>query len=406
MQQTIAACFDANAAGDPMLQQLPDWVARSTCEIKPVEGKRPGYRLSFHCCCCVKPVRISANKPRAGWASNKTEQVAEMFRDAVISQHEQCADRSKGATAIPTVREQQLEATVKTAKRKLRNAKSTIERQSAELDSAEASKKACSEAKRQETLAANRRSVEVDPSNTEMFTAANKSTALHADKTGMIDTIRYWVQGSAERVLQLLIALMAAFGIREQVAVELKAEAEGVNADIVSRLHGSLQILKQCETEEQRQHYRVVLTSVAPKPVKERDPTGRERDFADALGVNRNGKPWCDSVDKRVEIDAALKIKSQPLKVGDTVVCRHGAGTLVEYAGHDGPCAVKLIVQTDVGAVEHVSRFDYAKKCKGGGSVRHAPISFAHTSRAARKDQIPDHVKKQVATASQMRLAA
>jgi hypothetical protein len=392
MQHTIAASL-AVAKEDTRLKHLPEWIDRFTCELQPIAGSRPGMRLCFHCDCTLdKRVRVKANKPVAGWDDNK---IATMLRDAVLSsEHSSCADRSTAtatAAAAPTDRERQLEAAVKAGKRKLVNATSKNELLQAQVDSAAAAKKACTDASRQESLAAQRR-VDIDIENKEGFTAANKHTAMHADRTGLKATVLYWAGGSIEKVFEMLLAVMAAFGLRQRMADELKVQAEGTSASIVSRLHGALAILQGCKNEEQRQHYRVVLTAAAPVPVAQGDSTGLEAKFADELGINRTGKPLKDSVWQRVQIDADAEKLGQPLAVGDTVVCRHGTGTLVEYDGPDKPCAIKICNE----GVEHTSEFDCAKKCKGGGSVRRAPISFAHPARAARKDKLPDVVKKQV----------
>ena len=383
----------AVAKEDTRLKQLPEWIDRATCGLQPISGVRPGMRLYFYCDCTLdKQVRVSANEPKAGWDDSK---IATMLCDAVLrSKHPSCADRSTAtatAAAAPTDRERQLEAAVKAGKRKLVNATSKNELLQAQVDSAAAAKKACTDASRQESLAAQRR-VDIDIENKEGFTAANKHTAMHADRTGLKATVLYWAGGSIEKVFELLLAVMAAFGLRQRMADELKVQAEGTSASIVSRLRGALAILQGCKNEEQRQHYRVVLTAAAPVSVAQGDSTGLEAKFADELGINRTGKPLKDSVWQRVQIDVDAEKLGQPLAVGDTVVCRYGTGTLVEYDGPDEPCAIKICNE----GVEHTSEFDCAKKCKGGGSVRRAPISFAHPARAARKDKLPDVVKKQV----------
>jgi len=80
---------------------------------------------------------------------------------------------------------------------------------------------------------------------------------MHADRTGLKATVLYWAGGSIEKVFELLLAVMAAFGLRQRMADELKVQAEGTSASIVSRLRGALAILQGCKNEEQRQHYRV-----------------------------------------------------------------------------------------------------------------------------------------------------
>ena len=78
--------------------------------------------------------------------------------------------------------------------------------------------------------------------------------------------------------------------------------------------------LQGCKNEEQRQHYRVVLTTAAPVPVAQGDSTGLDAKFADEFGIDRTGKPLKDSVWQRVQIDVDAEKLGYPLAVGDTVV--------------------------------------------------------------------------------------
>jgi hypothetical protein len=391
MPQTSIVMSMKTGRDDALLRQLPSWVPVLGRRVVLIQGQRPGHRLYFHCCCSLKPVRVTASKPSAGWDDATA---AGMLRDAVISQHESCADRGGASTkAPPTERELQMQGVVKCTKRKLAASESKNELLQAKVADATAAKKSCTEAKRQNTIADARR-VDVDPANTQGFTPANKSTAVHAPMTGMVDSIKYWAGGSLEKVFELLFAMMAAFGLKERVAEELKAEAEGTNAEIVSRLHDSVQILKCCNSEEQRQQYRVVLTAAAPESAAKCDNTGMGSKFADALEVNRKSVPYLECIEKRAEITAAAEIHKREVAVGDHVDCKHGTGTLVEYSGPNEPCAVRICI----GDIEHIAQFDYAKKGQKGASVRHAAISFAHQPRAERKDKLLDHVKKQVQT--------
>ena len=214
--------------------------------------------------------------------------------------------------------------------------------------------------------------------------------------TGLKATVLYWADGSIEKVFQLLLAVLAAFGLRQRMTDELEVELNATNAQVTSSINGAVQILKACESEEQRQQYRIVMTAAAPPLVKKGDHSGLQSDVADVIGVNRKSVPYMESVQKRKAIDAAAAARKNPIAVGDTVCCKHGTCTLVEYSGPDNPCAVKICVDDH----EHISNFDHAKKSTkkspGGGSIRHAPVSFAHDGRKARKDKLPDYVKKQV----------
>ena len=123
---------------------------------EPISGVRPGMRLYFYCDCTLdKQVRVSSNEPKAGWDDSK---IATVLCDAVLrSKHPNCADRiTPTAVAAPTDRERQLEAAIKAGKRKLVNVTSKNELLQAQVDSAAAAKKACTDASRQESLVAQR----------------------------------------------------------------------------------------------------------------------------------------------------------------------------------------------------------------------------------------------------------
>ena len=82
-----------------------------------------------------------------------------------------------------------------------------------------------------------------------------------------------------------------------------------------------------------------------------------------------------------------------PLKQGDTVVCAHGTGVLVECEGPDDPCVVEI----EIGDVKHDSVFG-AMNGNGAdsGRVRRVPISFRHGARKGRKDQHSTSIKTKV----------
>ena len=267
--------------------------------------------------------------------------------------------------------------------------------------------KAAIDRKRQESKASARR-IEVDATNEEPLSTDDLSTAKLFEATVVMDTIKYWAQGSVAAVLQLVMMLISSFGLESQVAAELGAELDQRNLYIVNRANAALQILKQCRTKEQRQHYRIVQTALAPEKVEHRDNQGMGTRVAAALGVSRQGAPFCDhdSVDVRAEIDAAAAVMDRPVVVGDSVICRHGTGTLTSCAGPDDPCAVEI----KIGDVVHTSKFKHlvgkkkgrhGKKTgsgymKGSGRVRRCPISFSHKMRAERKDRVSDSIQDKV----------
>ena len=79
-----------------------------------------------------------------------------------------------------------------------------------------------------------------------------------------------------------------------------------------------------------------------------------------------------------------ILLQAAPLAVGDEVVCTHGTGILVDFISLDHPCSVKFTH----GPHQHTSKFESARKAKGGGRVQRVPVSFAHDGRSTRKDSI------------------
>lgn len=368
---------------------LPSWVPRGSLTIP--ENLSSRYKARFVCPChgrVVPTVRIPA-----GGATH-----AEMIAKLVVSieeEHEVCflqdqaaplPDSVVGAAAIAALQGDKKALVLK--KRQLETANEML---SAKLQRTGAAEKAQSAHKRLETRAEERR-LEIDPKNVTKLSVPGLSTAKTSPGTGMVDCVKYWAQGSAGAVLQLVVCLIQHFKLEKQVAAELQVEATETNAYIVSQAKGALQILKQCESEEQREHYRVVLTALAPEKVGPKERAGMGRRVAGALGVNRDGVPFRDSVDKRADIATAAKEMDKPLLVGDAVACRHGSGTLLDIAGPHDQCKVQI----EIGDVKHEAVFTSPGKGEGGARLHRAPISFKHKKRSQRKDTVPRHVKDKV----------
>ena len=154
----------------------------------------------------------------------------------------------------------------------------------------------------------------------------------------MVDTLRYWCDGSVDKALELVLASMKHLGLRDRVVDALGLKQNETHAYIVERIKAAVAELKHCRSEEQRQQYRIILTAVAPEP-------GRRmgKRVADVVGARRDRAHFRKSRAKRAAIDASIKANQKPLAVGDTVLCRHGQGTLKVYAGPSAPCTVEIV---------------------------------------------------------------
>jgi len=79
--------------------------------------------------------------------------------------------------------------------------------------------------------------------------------------------------------------------------------------------------------------------------------------------------------------------------VGDTVVCLHGVGELVEYDGPEKPCEVKFVVSGST----KVSRFTRADYKKGGARLRRCRLPFgAPADQKTDKTRIAPEVREKV----------
>ena len=100
------------------------------------------------------------------------------------------------------------------------------------------------------------------------------------------------------------------------------------------------------------------MTAIAHRKKATRtDPTGWGSKFCKRLNINRNGKPYRDSVEHRVGIDMeyarrqARRKQVLEFEVGDEVVCTGGAGTVVWSDG------ANIMIRVDIDG--HVQDFKY-----------------------------------------------
>jgi hypothetical protein len=189
MQTTLAACGVGPKA--KLLSNLPEWVANPS--VAEVRDKRPGWQLSFNCCCTLdRQVRCKANEQKAGWT---LDVAAQMLRAAAISQHAACqpvpAQSEAPKCVDQSASERQLQSELSRAKRKLVVVESKLEVNSIKVAKAEDAVRLVTEQKRLESRAEKHR-VEIDPMNDTELTRANKSTAKLTSGSGIIDTIKYW----------------------------------------------------------------------------------------------------------------------------------------------------------------------------------------------------------------------
>jgi len=171
--------------------------------------------------------------------------------------------------------------------------------------------------------------------------------AMHHDRMGLVGALQYWARGSKSNAECLVLKLIRHFDVGDAVRAELfqkvRREAE-TDKVIVDRLVEALDVLKGCQTEQQRLDYALALSLVAPVPAEERDQSGHERRVAARLRVlrRRAGRKakrqyaFQKAIQRRAKFDAAAQqfhpfvgplrngqhraLVADPLQVGDRVL--------------------------------------------------------------------------------------
>ena len=245
-----------------LLACMPCWFDRGDCSLSECGNN---VSLTFRCSCKKKKVAQTVYLGQGEKKLTTEKQIAIRIAERVQERHGCHRHTHEAPDPLDAAQEQvhQLTQTLSAQKRKLtlvQNELSTAERKVAR---AADSQKQVTEHKRQRSRAEVRRK-DFDPSSTEKFNKANKSTVMTSDGTGVIDTIKYWCEGSQEKALQLVLAQIRHFELKDRVVDSLGLEVNDTTNYILSQLKSALACLKDQRTEEQRQQYRLALTLVAP----------------------------------------------------------------------------------------------------------------------------------------------
>ena len=404
-QQKLSAPAMHRAA---LYAQMPSWFDRdSTFTTSPDR-----VHLAF-----VKPCVCGERKQSVYVGKAQGPELAAKLAAAVDRKHKTCHGQTTTAAAPPesALALSQLQATIHDLERQLKRQKrkaDDFEAQNAALVSKVskgcAARSAMSTAKRLKTAAINKRQP-IDSANQTEFGVGMKGHVMVGPKsdrdersqpTFIVDTLEYHCQGSERKLLDVVLDIVRRYSLEDAVLGQLGAATESTAAYIVGRARASLQELKKCQSEGQRQQYRTVLTALAPE-----DGAGMAAPVAAALGVGRQKRPFLDALAKRAEIDKQIEANNKRLQVGDDVLCRHGEGKLVEiHSDYDSegddtayPCSIEVIVNGHT----FISKFNRTGTGKGGARVHRLPISFSHGSRKARKGAISPELQQQVNNESQ-----
>ena len=240
----------------------------------------------------------------------------------------------------------------------------------------------------------------------------------HNSRQGLAGGVRYWANGSRDNVVTMLLGLIDDFGVADAIRHRLfqKARRE-VETDkmIVDRLVAALEVLKGCQTEQQRRDYLLALSLVTPPRADERDCKGFARRVAARLRVSRGKRskkrgerPYAfetatqhrETFDKaagRYRLSMATLRKGQqralvadPLEVGEKVLTHNGPAELVRFT-EDGGCVVVYRVGDDFAERKYTECYSLAK---GSARLRRMPPSLTPPPRATSSLSISDGTRK------------
>ena len=242
----------------------------------------------------------------------------------------------------------------------------------------------------------------------------------HNSRQGLVGAVQYWADGSRTNVVHMLLGLIQEFGVAEDIRGKLfqksRREAE-TDRIIVDRLVDALDVLKGCQTEQQRKDYLLALALVAPPRASERTSDGCARRIAARLRVSRGKRskrrgqrPYAfeTATERRTAFDTAKARYSLPvgpllngqqralvpdaLQVGEKVLTHNGPAELTRFT-EDGGCVVTYRVGDDYAERKYS---DCYSKAKGSARLRRMPPSLSTLARATSALSIPDSTRKAI----------
>jgi hypothetical protein len=217
-------------------------------------------------------------------------------------------------------------------------------------------------------------------------------------RKGLLGAVQYWAAGSRAYAVHLLVEVTRHFRLTELVRAQLDQEKERAaetNAYIVDRIKAALDVLKACQSEEQRREYLITLAAVAPPRAGQGDQTGKAYRVSERLCVRRGkrqcGRPYAfdKAQDLRSAFDERIAQLGAPLRVGESVLTRSGPAELTALingeGNFDGGCAVTFR------AGEYHAEHTYPA-CFGNGAgsarLRRMPLLLGPPPRELRSDRV------------------
>ena len=237
----------------------------------------------------------------------------------------------------------------------------------------------------------------------------------HNSRQGLVGAVQYWAAGSRRNVASMLLGLINHFEVTDEIRQALFRKARRhaeTDTYIVDRLVAALDVLKGCQTEQQRRDFRLALALVAPTRVASGDHEGMARRVSARLRVQR-GKRSKKRGERPYAFEAAMSSRAdfdqqaarfhvaagplrqgqqhalvgEPLQPGERVLTQNnGEAELARFTGNGG-CVLVFRAGDTFKEVEFKGCYG---KGKGSAGLRRIPPSLSAPPRKASSAAISD----------------
>lgn len=181
---------------------------------------------------------------------------------------------------------------------------------------------------------------------------------------------------------------------------------------IVDRLCAALAVLKECNSEAQREEYLIVLAAIAPVREAERAQHGMIRRVAERINIQRGKyfesrgqenrpRAFDRAISHREEFDKAGGplfgsmrpfAFARPLSAGEQAMSRGRNCTVVQIDSREGTC----ILAFEAGGVKSVRSYPSLGCGKSGARLARPPLSLRPKPRETRRDEKVERAREKV----------
>lgn len=238
-------------------------------------------------------------------------------------------------------------------------------------------------------------------------------------RRGVYGFLAAWAAGSLGVVIFILAECAVHFDVVAAVGQKLglvlsteEVKQAEVDAYIVERIKAVLHVLKNCQSEQARIEYGIILAALAPVRLAERSRGGMIRKVAERIGVQRGTRsyksayydgrfkreleprPFSAAISRRDEFDK-LAQRTGLLGVGEAAVATSSCVpcTVVEIDHENKTCLLEFEAE---GGVKRMQAFSSLDSGPGGARLHRAAPSLRPGPRSQRGDEKAEKARPKV----------